>query len=272
MLRLAVLIAVAVCLASQATHAFCRQALALGLDVSGSVDTQEYGLQRDGIAAALQSAPVRSALLEQGPPVALAVFEWSAENWQRLVVDWTLIDSNATLQAVITTIANSQRGPAPDGTALGQALIFGAQLLERNPGCQMRTLDISGDGKNNQGRGPGTLSVRNSLSGSTVNALVIGSDDKGPQDTRQADIAELSAYFNRSVIYGPNSFVQVAIGFEDYAAAMEKKLLRELKPILLGGSPLELNREGGGRTSPPRVAESDKHVFAAAPSASAPLR
>ncbi|MCW1950803.1 MAG: DUF1194 domain-containing protein, partial [Octadecabacter sp.] len=41
----------------------CRQALALGLDVSGSVDVQEYRLQLDGLALALGDPEVTAALL-----------------------------------------------------------------------------------------------------------------------------------------------------------------------------------------------------------------
>ena len=49
--------------ARPAQAAACRQALALGLDVSGSVDTDEYRLQLDGLAAALTSPEVVSALI-----------------------------------------------------------------------------------------------------------------------------------------------------------------------------------------------------------------
>ncbi len=39
----------------------CRQALALGLDISGSVDVAEYRLQLDGLANALQNIEVKRA-------------------------------------------------------------------------------------------------------------------------------------------------------------------------------------------------------------------
>ena len=41
----------------------CRQALALGLDVSGSVDALEYRLQLDGVAGALLDPEVIGAFL-----------------------------------------------------------------------------------------------------------------------------------------------------------------------------------------------------------------
>ncbi|MFC6686684.1 DUF1194 domain-containing protein [Jhaorihella thermophila] len=58
--------------------AACRHALALGLDVSGSVDGREYRLQLDGLAAALRDPRVKQALLAMpAAPVRIAVFEWS---------------------------------------------------------------------------------------------------------------------------------------------------------------------------------------------------
>ena len=44
-------------------NADCRQALALGLDISGSVDSSEYRLQIEGLAAALDDPSVIDAFL-----------------------------------------------------------------------------------------------------------------------------------------------------------------------------------------------------------------
>jgi len=52
-----------------------------------------------------------------------------------------------------------------------------------------------------------------------------------------ANIQELSAYFDAYVIRGSGAFVEVALGFEDYAAAMERKLLRELQSLALSAAP-----------------------------------
>ena len=43
----------------------CRLALALGFDVSRSVSDRDYAIQRDGLLAALDAAPIRAALLNQ---------------------------------------------------------------------------------------------------------------------------------------------------------------------------------------------------------------
>ena len=72
-----------------AQAAACRQALALGLDVSGSVDADEYRLQLDGLAAALASPEVVSALIaDAASPVRITVYEWSGPNDQQVLVPW----------------------------------------------------------------------------------------------------------------------------------------------------------------------------------------
>ena len=51
-------------LAATPAQAACRQALALGLDISGSVGAREYVMQREGLAAALGADAVRAAILQ----------------------------------------------------------------------------------------------------------------------------------------------------------------------------------------------------------------
>lgn len=210
----------------------CRQALVLALDVSGSVDSGEYRLQLDGLATALADPEVQRAILAQPEtPVYLAVYEWSGPKYQRLLLNWTAIDSHKALTGVWTHLSRQSRRPAPPGTALGNAMQFGANLLASGPDCWKRTLDISGDGKNNFGQHP--RDVRHSLSRDalTINALVIGVDAPATGDTRQIELGELSAYFRAWVITGPDAFVETATGFHEYHAAMVRKLLRELETL-----------------------------------------
>ncbi len=216
----------------------CRQGLALALDVSGSVDSSEYTLQMHGLAAALDSPDVRAALLgTPGPPVHLAIFEWSGETYQKLLVPWTAINDAQSLDPVIQTLLATTRTEAPPGTALGSAMRFGAGLLAQRSACWQRTLDISGDGKHNLG--PHPRDVRAMLAGSdlTVNALVIGADTPGFGDTRLSDVGELTAYFRAWVTLGSDSFVETALGFDDYQAAMTRKLIRELQGLILSAAP-----------------------------------
>lgn len=218
-----------------ATAQACRQALAIGLDVSGSVDAREYRLQIAGLAQALDSAAVRGALLARPDlPVALLVYEWSGPMDQRALLPWSLITNASALGTLIATLAAvERRDDATPGTALGMAMTLGVQHLETGPDCWKKTLDISGDGKSNLGPRPRTVKPALAAKGITINALVIGADDVPTGDARQSDIGELAAYFRAEVITGPNAFVETALGFDAYAEAMEIKLLRELDGLVL---------------------------------------
>ena len=212
----------------------CRQALALGLDVSGSVDLEEYRLQLDGLAAALTDAEVAEAILSTpSVPIYVAIFEWSGRSYQRLIVDWQpLVDQN-TLDQVATRLRQWQREPAPETTGLGAALEFGAALLSRHPTCSKATLDISGDGKNNVWPRPKLVHNSGLLDGIVVNGLVIGNELFRPAGSEAEGIAELTAYYQSVVIRGPGAFVESALGFQDYEAAMKRKLLREIATFAL---------------------------------------
>lgn len=230
---------VALLVSGQMAEAACSQALALGLDVSGSVDPTEYQMQRDGLATALTSDAVRAVLLAEGrAPVDIAVFEWSSPRHQVLVQNWITIADARTLEDVAANLRSAPRIQGNYTTALGSAVLFGVGMLEQRAHCWKRTLDISGDGPANTGPRPQDLPDAAVPTGVIVNALVIGDADHFGRDERAADIKELSAYFQAYVIRGTGAFVETALGFEDYATAMERKLLRELQSLTLSGTPI----------------------------------
>ncbi len=232
------LLAVALALWAGAAGASCRQALALGLDVSGSVDAREYRLQIDGLAAALLRADVQQAFLAiPGAPVRLHVYEWAGLASQRTLIPWTTIMRASDLQAIAATLAATPRVEHEPPTALGQALLSGARRLAEQPDCWKHTLDISGDGKSNTGPRPRDVKDDPRLAGLTVNGLVIGSDQRPRGDHRQTEIPELWSYYRIEVIRGPQAFVEVAIGFEDFENAMARKLLRELQTLAVSALP-----------------------------------
>ncbi len=231
------------CLIGSPISAQCRQALALGLDVSGSVDAREYRLQLDGLANALRNPEVEQAMLSNPlAPVRLAVFEWSESSHQRLLIDWTEIQTRADLNGVINRLAGTQRSNAPRGTAVGAAMRFGASLLAAQGDCWKKTLDLSGDGKHNLNPHPRDVKAGLLASGITINGLAIGADDPHAGDTRYVQIGELTAYYSAWVILGPNAFVEVALGFEDYEDAMTRKLLKELEGLVLSDAASQIPR------------------------------
>lgn len=211
----------------------CRQALALGLDVSGSVDAREYRLQMDGLAAALGSPRVRQALtMLPAAPVDLMVYEWSGPDDPAVILPWTTVANEATLEEIIAHLRATERRDASPGTAIGVAMREGASHLAARSHCWKRTLDLSGDGKSNLG--PRPVDIRRDIEETdiVVNALVIGADAPTIADLRQVEIAELARYYQANVIVGADSFVEIALGFDAYGEAMARKLERELETLM----------------------------------------
>lgn len=202
----------------------CRLALVLALDVSSSVDATEYNLQRLGLANALDSPDVRHAILRGAPGyVALTVYEWSGFHQHKLQLDWTALTSQGAIDAAVAQLAAMQRSHDDFPTSLGPALGFAAQLLENGPSCARQVIDVSGDGVNNYRYGPQVAYKHFPLDHVTVNGLVILQDDPA-----------VEAYYGAEVLNGPGAFLERAFGFEDFHAAMTRKLFREISDIKLG--------------------------------------
>jgi hypothetical protein len=145
-------------------------------------------------------------------------------------------------------------------TALGYALGFAATHLDRAPPCLFRTVDISGDGQNNDGFPPAAAYEHFPFEGVTVNGLAIGGASRGIED-----------YYLAEVIHGPGAFVEYARNHEDFEEVMRRKLERELArrdPGRAGGlarhpsfilaknsrrrpAAAEGSRNGGGRSRRP---------------------
>ncbi len=208
----------------------CRLALVLAMDVSSSVDATEDQLQRAGLAAALIDPDVQAAFFVSADPVALHVFEWSGRYNQATLQDWLLIEGPEDLLNAATQISLSDRSQTESPTAVGYALGHAATQLAKAPPCAAQTIDLASDGINNEGFGPAEAYAAFPFAGVIVNGLVVKS---GPA-TEQAAII---AYYRDEVIRGPASFVEVADGFEEYAAVMRRKLLRELTSQMMGAIP-----------------------------------
>ena len=218
--RLLVALAALWLAAAPAAAQECRIALALGIDVSSSVDAEEYALQAGGLAAALRDPEVAAAFLAvPGEQVALMIFEWSGRRQQAVAVDWTPIAGAADLAAVAARIEAHGRAFSRHATAIGNAMTFGAGALAQRPDCYERVLDLSGDGETNDGVSPVAAKRGPAFDAITVNGLVIGV-------TRRI----LKRHYETFVIHGPGAFVEMADDHADFSRAMRRKLIREVTP------------------------------------------
>ena len=118
------------------------------------MDQRDYTLQRNGLANAIRSPEVKDAFLASDMPVAIAAYEWSGPRNQRIILDWTLLTSAERMESAADRIESVERFPTGFPTSLGNALSFGAKMLATAPGCERFTVDVSGDGRNNNGQSP----------------------------------------------------------------------------------------------------------------------
>lgn len=218
--------------------AACRLALVLALDISASVDATEDRLQRQGLARALLAPEVQAAILSTADPVALSVFEWSGRDQQDMILPWMLLDNPASLQAAAARIGDSRRSYADFSTAVGQMLVHSDRLFAQAPACAARTLDVSGDGINNDGPDPAEIYAQGRLAGVTVNALaIVVAPGDAPDHADEGAPQGLAAWYTQALIKGPGAFVEVAEGFAGFERAMRRKLVRETAvQIGMGGA------------------------------------
>lgn len=195
-------------------------ALVLAIDCSYSVDQRDYRHQIEGLAAAFRAPRVLRAIAG-GPnrAVAVAVFQWSSAASQVLTVPWRVLTGPADALALADRLAAMPRRSADGATSISAALQFGTALLLRAPVAADRlVIDLSSDGRNNEG--PDVSRSRDQAIGlgATINGLPILNEHR-----------TLDRYFEARVIGGPGAFVQPARDYADYRRAILQKLLRELR-------------------------------------------
>ncbi len=193
----------------------CDLALALAVDVSGSVDSQEYRIQMDGLAAGLRD-PVVSEALVRGQ-ARLMLVQWTGASRQRITIPWTRIESFDVLDKFAEKVAADPRVWRNFSTAIGEALETTLASFQTVSDCKRLLIDISGDGVSNEGIEPQQVHALLRTRGITVNAIAIEQSEP-----------DLTAYFFENVIVGEGAFVVSAAGFADYPERIRKKLLREV--------------------------------------------
>jgi hypothetical protein len=204
--------------------------LVLAADVSRSVDTPKFQLQREGYAAAVSDKRVLEAITAgRHRRIAICFVEWSGVSAQKLVIPWTIVDGADAARKFGDQLLELPRSFA-ERTSISGGIDFSVKLFEETPFYAARkTIDVSGDGTNNSGRDV-TLARDDALAkGITINGLVILSDRPmawNPEHTNPP--GGLPNYFRDNVIGGPGAFVVVAEDFNSFGQAIVKKLIAEI--------------------------------------------
>ena len=102
----------------------------------------------------------------------------------------------------------------------------GLALLARCPAPASRlVMDVSGDGRHNQGRAPGPVRDIGVAAGVTINGLAVLNEEP-----------DLLEHYLEEVVGGPGSFAMDCPDYAAFAEAIRRKLLREIGGLLLSGT------------------------------------
>jgi hypothetical protein len=212
--------------------------LVLLADVSGSRDSADFNLQRDGYEAAFRSADVINAIATNPGGIAATLVYWSDS--QSVAVGWTLINDAASSNAFADAIAAAGR-PFSGGTGMTSAMNYAASLLTADNGFEGEQLvvDVSGDGAETNVcsyTDPNCVPLQaardnllNNVGVAAINALWIEDHPFFGQDA--GDIIDAVLYGQTNVIGGAGSFSAVVGDFDGFAAAVENKIAQEINPV-----------------------------------------
>ena len=205
-------------------------ALAMAIDISGSIDPDEAHLQREGYVLAFRDPVIVKAILGgSNGRIAVAYYEWSDAWVQRILIDWTLLDSEAAIADFASRLAAAPISIARR-TSISGAIRYAIPLFGRSPyDAERKVLDISGDGSNNDGALVTDMRFEALKERIVINGLPIMNDRPNPFGFPSE--TDLDKYYLACVTGGPRSFVEVARNFEDFPRAVRKKLLQEVADI-----------------------------------------
>ncbi len=199
--------------------------LVLAVDVSPSIDNEEFRVEREGTAAAFSDPDVIKAV-QSGSlgRIAVAMLDFSSAQFNRVVINWTTIQDRASALAFAASIRGVPR-TLGRRTSISSALELGSLLLESSEKdivATRKVIDVTGDGPNNAGSPITDVHDRAIAQGIVINGLPV------MDDMANGYYPGLDKYYAGCVSGGPGAFVVVVRSYKDYAAAMRHKLILEI--------------------------------------------
>jgi Protein of unknown function (DUF1194) len=193
--------------------------LVLAVDASGSVSQYRFELQKRGYAAAFRDPRVLNAIRSGiSQAIAVTMLQWTGPRLQVRVLPWMVVSDEASANALSSAIQATTRQLNSGGTSISGAIDYSRLILRQSPfTATRRTIDVSGDGRNNAGRPASTARDEAVKDGITINGLPI-----------LAVEPDLDTFYFENVIGGPGAVMVPAQNFENFAEAILKKLIIEI--------------------------------------------
>jgi hypothetical protein len=205
-------------------------ALVLTVDASGSIDSDEFLLQKQGIAGAVADPEVLSTIRSgRNGRIAIAYVEWGAPGGAQMMVDWMTVEDEASAAAFGGAVLDAPRS-VQSYNAIGDAIDLAVKLFEACP-CQptRRIIDVSGDNPDNRSHLPAPVARDMAVAaGITINALAIVQDGRLGTEGKPW----LVETYERTVIGGFAAFAIAANTRADFARALREKMVLEISGIL----------------------------------------
>lgn len=201
-------------------------ALVLTVDASGSIDPEEFQLQKEGIAQAVAAPDVMAAIRSgRNGQIAIAYVEWGSPGGAQTVVGWMFVGDEAGAARFGAAVLAAPRS-LQSYNAIGDAIDHAVRLFAACP-CRptRRVIDVSGDNPDNRSRLPAPLARDAAVAaGITINALAILNDGRlGPEGRPW-----LVETYEQTVIGGFASFAMAANSRADFARALREKMVLEI--------------------------------------------
>ncbi|MEL6931165.1 MAG: DUF1194 domain-containing protein [Cyanobacteria bacterium J06600_6] len=230
--------------------------LVLAVDVSGSVDANEFDLQLEGYKSAFAAPEVQAEINKLPEGLAVNMLFWADKEttdvgWFKLENDGNNNIANlANFQNAMDGVVRSSNQITIDGstantgggTDIRLAINTATNMLLNNQyqGAEL-VIDVSGDGVSDDtpyaGTGnengecghqhfcPPLTEARDTAvnAGITINGLPINNQTSAHL-ANQVDI-----HYEQLVYGGEGAFVELSDGFDDFARAAKAKILREIK-------------------------------------------
>jgi len=218
--------------------------LSLVIDVSASIDSNEYKLQMEGYEKAFRDSDIQNAITDtdggnRNGSIAVNLIQFSSTASERL--GFAVLDSLQDVEDFADAIANVTRFSSLS-TGIGEGIELASSTIsdwldESGNSASRAVVDVSGDGTNNEGIAPSTArDAALDADVDAINAIAIQS-------------TTLQAYFDNNVVGGTNSFSLFASDFDAFDSAIKRKLKAEItgtNPIPLpAGAWLLLSGIGG---------------------------
>jgi Protein of unknown function (DUF1194) len=205
-------------------------ALVIVNDVSGSINDNEFALQKAGYYDAFLNPAVVSAITHgRNHRIAVAYVEFANDYQVTTVLDWAVIKDAASAAAFATAMRDaprSFRGHTAIGAGIDEAMRNLAKLAIP---ADRKVIDVCGDGANNSGRDV-TAARDNALAkGVTINGLALANESDIPWlQAHTHPPGGLGDYYRRNVAGGEGSFVLEIHDYRSFAIAIRRKLIEEI--------------------------------------------